>query len=150
MQDLPKCGPDFAKAVPEELKDRVTFQAHSFLEPQPTQADIFVFKYIMIDWNDVMAERIVRSLIPALRPGNKVVVLELASIQFPPGVPMPRAMSRSMTAGDMRMMSLFGQSERSPEQIVKLFTDVDERFEVVKLDLESAPRMLLLEMVWRG
>lgn len=150
VQDLPKCGPDFDQAIPEDVKGRVVFQAHSFLEPQPTQADIFVFKFIFIDWNDTMAERIVKSLIPALRPGNKVVVMELAGIKFPPGVAMPRAMTRGMSAGDMRMMGLFGQSERDPEQIAKLFTDVDDRFEVVKADLDSAPRLLLLELVWRG
>lgn len=150
VQDLEKCAPHFEEAVPDDLRDRVSFQAHSFLDDQPTVADFYLLKYILIDWNDVMAEKIIRALIPALRPGAKVLVLELAPFQFPPGVPLARAVRRVVAGGDMRMMSLFGQSQRSADDIEKLFTNIDNRFEVVKADLETAPQMLLLELVWRG
>lgn len=136
--------------MPKELRDRVSFQPHSFLDVQPTVADMYLLKYILIDWNTPLATKIIRNLIPALRPGARVLVMELIALEYPPGVPMPRALNRLTSSGDMRMMSLFGHSERTAQAIQDLFTSVDERFEIVKADTTSVPRILILELVWRG
>ena len=150
VQDLPKCEPDFEKSIPKELRDRMFYQPHSFFDEQPTVADMYLLKYILIDWNTPLAKKIIKALIPALKPGARVLVMELVAIETPPGIPMPRALNRSMSSGDMRLMSLFGHSERNSQMIQDLFTSVDSRFEVVKADTETVPRILLLELVWRG
>lgn len=58
-----------------ELQDRITFQAHDFFQDQPVHgADVYLVRHVLHDWSDKYARRILKALIPALRPGAKVVV----------------------------------------------------------------------------
>lgn len=150
VQDLPKCEPDFETTVPQDLRDRVSFQAYDFFTPQPVPADFYLFKYIFYDWPEAYAKRIVGNLIHALKPGARIVVLEYVRTQLPPGLVLPNGIKRGMTSVDVRMMGMFGHSERTVEDVVNLWTGTDERFEVVKADATSRPPVLLLELKWRG
>lgn len=150
VQDLPKCAPDFETTVPAELRDRISFQAYDFFTPQPVSGDFYLFKYIFYDWPEAYARRIVSSLIPALKAGARIVVLEYVKMQLPPGIVLPNGIKRGMTSVDVRMMGMFGHGERTVEDVVNLWTGTDERFEVVKADGTSRPPVLLLELKWRG
>jgi hypothetical protein len=150
VEDLPKCEPDFHKSLPPELKDRVSFKPHSFFDEQPVIGDIYMFKFIFYDWPKPLASQIIKSLVPALRPGTKILCMELISFDLPEGIALPLFLRRYTTAIDVRMMSLFGHSERTARDVQELFTDVDERFEVVRADSATVPKVLMMEMVWRG
>ena len=52
VQDLPKVKPVFEANLPEDVKDRVSFVEHDFFQPQPVQADFYIFKMILHDWPD--------------------------------------------------------------------------------------------------
>jgi hypothetical protein len=77
VQDLPKVIEDAKAKFPADLSDRVTFQAHNFFEEQPVKdADIYFFRWILHDWSDKYCVKILQALIPALKPGARLLFNE--------------------------------------------------------------------------
>lgn len=77
VQDLPKVVAYARTTVPPSLTDRVTFMEHDFFAEQPVRgADVYYFRWILHDWSDKYAVRILRSLIPALKVGARIVLSE--------------------------------------------------------------------------
>lgn len=68
-----------------DLKARIRFEEHDFFTPQPAQADAYIFRHILHDWSDADSIRILSSLLPALRPGAKVLISE-GLLPQPPAV----------------------------------------------------------------
>ena len=60
----------------EDLKSRISFTEYDFFTPQPVQADIYIYRHILHDWNDADSVKILSSLLPSLKPGAKVLVSE--------------------------------------------------------------------------
>lgn len=77
VQDLPKVIKDVE--IPEDLRegDRLKIMAHDFFQEQPVKgADIYFLRWILHDWSDKYAIRIIQNLIPALKEGARVLVNE--------------------------------------------------------------------------
>lgn len=75
VQDLPQVIQGVEP--PPDLRDRVSFMAHDFLTEQPVRdADVYFLRWVLHDWSDLYAIRILRALIPAFRAGSKVVLNE--------------------------------------------------------------------------
>ncbi|PSN75191.1 sterigmatocystin 8-O-methyltransferase precursor [Corynespora cassiicola Philippines] len=75
--DLPKVIDDAKTKAPAELSHRMTFQAHDFFEEQPVKnADVYYFRWILHDWSDKYCVKILRALIPALKPGARLLFSE--------------------------------------------------------------------------
>ena len=76
VQDLPSVIETAAlpDEVDEDVRKRVSFEAHDFLTDQRRQGEVFLLRWILHDWPDLYVVRILRHLRPALRPGNKVLV----------------------------------------------------------------------------
>ena len=78
VQDLPEVIVDGAKLVPPEVVDQVSFMEHEFFQEQPVKdADVYYFRWILHDWSDKYAIKILRALIPALKPGAKILINEM-------------------------------------------------------------------------
>lgn len=61
--------------MPSDLDGRVSFMAHNFLTEQPTHgADVYFFRWIFHNWSDKYCIQILKNLIPALKPGAKIVI----------------------------------------------------------------------------
>jgi hypothetical protein len=78
VQDLPDVI-EGAK-VPEDLKEgsRLSFMAHDFFQEQPIKhADVYLLRWVLHDWSDKYAVKILRALIPALKSGARVLISEL-------------------------------------------------------------------------
>jgi len=59
----------------EGLEDRIVFMAHDFLTEQPVKnAAVYIFRWIFHNWSDEFCLRILRNLIPALKPKAKVII----------------------------------------------------------------------------
>lgn len=58
------------------MADRVRFMTHDFLlEDQPVKgADVYFFRWILHNWSDKYCVKILRGLIPALKPGAKIIL----------------------------------------------------------------------------
>ena len=78
VQDKPEVVKLGQESLPAHLVDRVSFMGHDFFTEQPVKnADIYVLRWILHDWSDKYATRILQALVPALKEGAKVVVVEL-------------------------------------------------------------------------
>ena len=50
---------------------------HDFFEEQPVKgADVYLLRWVLHDWSDSYAVRILRALIPALNKGARVILNE--------------------------------------------------------------------------
>ncbi|OTB08661.1 hypothetical protein M426DRAFT_316674 [Hypoxylon sp. CI-4A] len=152
VQDLPKVKPVFEANLPKDVKDRVSFVEHDFFQPQPVQADIYIFKMILHDWPDQEASKILRALIPALKPGARVILFEYIGAQGESqGPPLPRSIQQMGSATDIRLMALFNGKERPVEAWAKVFKDADERFDVANVKGNAQQGFFAtIEAVWRG
>lgn len=77
LQDLPDVISQARAKLSEEQQERVILMSHDFFEPQPvSDADVFFFRWILHDWADGEAVKILRALVPVLRPGANVILQE--------------------------------------------------------------------------
>ncbi|KAM3423100.1 hypothetical protein BST61_g559 [Cercospora zeina] len=74
VQDLPST---IQAALEQPELNGVKFMEHDFFDPQPVHgADVFMFRWILHNWPDALAIRILQALIPALKPGTKVLIVD--------------------------------------------------------------------------
>ncbi|KAE8373983.1 S-adenosyl-L-methionine-dependent methyltransferase [Aspergillus bertholletiae] len=117
--------------IPHHLKSQVVFLPHSFFKPQSTlsrQADVFLLRHILHDWNDKDCRAILQALAASMKPGASILVAEQI-LQSPGTVSWQR--ERVMRALDMQMMIQFGSKERTYEDWGTLFMSVDPPLEIV-------------------
>lgn len=77
VQDFEAVIQGAGDSLPEQLKDRVRFMAHNFFAPQPIQADVYYCRWIFHNWSDKYSIAILRSLVPALKPGARLLIQEI-------------------------------------------------------------------------
>ncbi|KAL3959287.1 sterigmatocystin 8-O-methyltransferase [Purpureocillium lilacinum] len=156
VQDLGEVKPAFEANVPDELKCRVQFQEHTFFNPQPLQADVYLLKLILHDWPEAESIKILRGLVPAMRPGSKVLFIDYVGKQegskdgkSEDVVALPRSIKAMGTATDIRMMALFNARERAVDEWKGVFAAADPRFEVTRVKADPLSFMVVMEVVWR-
>ena len=77
VQDLPEViQARDPNRLPATVRDRIQFMPHDFMKPQPIIADLYLFRYIFHGWADGPVVKILRQLIPVLKPGARVLVNE--------------------------------------------------------------------------
>jgi hypothetical protein len=157
VQDLAQVAPVFDKnhaEVSADLQSRVSFMEHDMFEPQPVSADIYLIKQILHDWPDAEAVKVLRALIPALKPGARVILVEyIGSKEDEEGgeeEETPRILRGMGSATDLRIMALFNTKERPVGAWKQIFTKADERFEVKDVKAEKTAFYAVVEAVWRG
>jgi chemotaxis methyl-accepting protein methylase len=65
-------------SVPEHLKERITFIDHDMLTPQPVKdADVYFWRVVLHNHPDAVVLKSLQSLIPALKPGAKILIQEI-------------------------------------------------------------------------
>lgn len=75
VEDLPAVVAN--AQVPPDLEQRLSFRAHDFFTEQPVRgADVYLLRSILHDWPDQYAVRILRNLVPAMKPGARVILNE--------------------------------------------------------------------------
>lgn len=130
-----------------ELKPRVSFMAHNFFNPQPVNADIYMIKLILHDWPDEESVKILKGLVPAMRPGSKVLFIDYVGKQSNPD-DLPRSIQQMGTATDLRMLALFSAEERPIEAWQKLFEAADKRFVIKRVEANPLTFYVVIEAVW--
>ncbi|KAI0869912.1 sterigmatocystin 8-O-methyltransferase [Hypoxylon argillaceum] len=162
VQDMPMVRAVFDAECPADLRGtRVSFAEHDMYAPQTTPADIYMLKLILHDNSDAESVRILRALIPGLRAGNRVIVIEyIGKVDESEGEgegegetqkePLPLSVRQMGTATDLRMMALFNAKERPAESYRGIFKAADERFDVVHIKADPLSFIAVIEAVWRG
>jgi hypothetical protein len=130
--------------------EHVKFQAHDFLTPQPVcGASAYFLRFILHDWPTEYCLRILRALIPALRKGSRVVVMD--GIVPEPGV-LGKLDERRITGYDVLMKALFNAKERSENEWRALFdeADTEKRFEIIQVLQPKGSQLGFIVAEWQG
>ncbi|XXH00700.1 hypothetical protein Hte_007050 [Hypoxylon texense] len=148
VQDVESVVTEARKDIPSDVSARISFMTHDFFTPQPVSgADIYFFRWIFHNWSDKYGIRILRSLIPALKPGARIIVSE--AILPGPGE-VPKAMETRMRSFDLVMTSIQNAKERELADWVELFRNADRRFELQEPIRPPGSNHSILVAVWKG
>lgn len=111
--DLAHCAEGAASLAGEAgVGDRCGFATGSFFESVPAGADLYLMKSVIHDWNDERSTAILRAGRTALRPGARLVVVEVVVPDRAGTSPLDQ-----MIAGtDLNMLVMTGGSERTEAQ----------------------------------
>ncbi|TAQ85329.1 hypothetical protein B7494_g6337 [Chlorociboria aeruginascens] len=142
-EDLMK---EHRKLIPEPLNSRITFMQHDFFEEQPVKnADVYFFRCTMHNWADEFAIKILRALIPALKPGARIVIQDngLAS----PGT-IGLSDETHQRIMDIMSLCLTNSKEREEEEWKLLFEQADSRFKWLGAKLPEGSRLWIIDAVW--
>ncbi|KAF4548436.1 O-methyltransferase domain-containing protein 10 [Elsinoe fawcettii] len=123
VQDLPETVEVGARNCPEELKSKVSFVAHDFFKDQPQHATkddqsiAYFARFILHDWSDKYAQKILQPLASALRPQDTVILNEVV-------VPEPGELPRDLEKGthDRDLLMLMNLNGR--ERTLGAFNDI--------------------------
>ncbi|MFI9585842.1 methyltransferase [Streptomyces sp. NPDC052236] len=124
-----------ASAAALGVTDRFTFVGGDFFDEVPS-ADVHLLKFVLHDWDDDACVRILRNCREALRPGGRVLVMELLVDKV--GTPGLEPLM------DLNMMALSTGRERSLDEFENLF----ERAGLTPArTMSSASRVSVLEAI---
>jgi len=113
--DLPTVATRARTAIEDaDLQGRCRVESGSFLETVPAGADLYLMRHVPHDWSDEDAARILRNCRSAMRPGGRVVVVEIV---------VPAGNDPSFAKWMDLMMITYGGKERSENQYRRLFSD---------------------------
>jgi len=88
------------------VSERVEKVSGDFFSSIPVEADVYLLKFIIHDWNDEQSEAILKNLARSARPGAKVLLVE-SVVEEDDSVP---SMSKVM---DLNMLAMTGGKERT-------------------------------------
>ncbi|KAF2791438.1 putative O-methyltransferase [Melanomma pulvis-pyrius CBS 109.77] len=145
VQDRPEPVAEGRAKLDPELKDRVTFMEHDFFQDQTVRADVYLLRWILHDWSDKYAIKILRALIPALKRGARVVLNEFV---LPPPGAASAYQSKVLRTMDLSMLELHNGKERDADDWEKLFSDCDPRFKFLGTTRVPGSRLGVVEAKW--
>ncbi|KAI1389995.1 S-adenosyl-L-methionine-dependent methyltransferase [Hypoxylon trugodes] len=149
VQDLEPVVEAAKKDAPADVAERVSFQSYDFLtSEQPVKgAGVYFFRWIFHEWSDKYAVKILQNLIPALRPGAKIVVNDEV-------LPVPGTVGAfeelRIRDLDLTMAELQNSHERELDDWKKLFKSADERFEFLEAKRPEGSNMWVIVLEWKG
>ncbi|KAL4964248.1 S-adenosyl-L-methionine-dependent methyltransferase [Aspergillus stella-maris] len=150
IQDMPDIVAQGEILLPDDLMDRVTFQAHDFFTPQPKNvhgADVYLLRSVLHDWSDKYATIILRNLIPGLKKGAKILINE----RIVPGFHEAHYLvERHFREFDMHMLGFQNALERTKEDWEGLIRGADERFQVKGVQQQKGSLLAVIEVTWVG
>jgi hypothetical protein len=145
VQDLEQTAAVGRSMLPHSLKERVEFVGHDFFQDQPSKdVDIYFFRWIFHNWSDKYCIKILRALIPGLKPGAKVLVYENV-------LEDNTVVKHSKKSGaylDMVMLSCYNGSVRTQADWRALFDAADPRFTLTGITKPPGSALSLLEVTW--
>ncbi|CAK1361719.1 uncharacterized protein RHO25_004716 [Cercospora beticola] len=126
----------------------VNFMEHDIFDPQPISgADVYLFRWILHNWPDAFAVRILRALIPGLKPGAKVLVVDEIMPEIGTAPPQVEKNQRIL---DITMLDTFNAKVRELEDWKELFAAADPRFAIVGVKDPQDSRLGFIEVQWQG
>ncbi|KAK0641422.1 sterigmatocystin 8-O-methyltransferase precursor [Cercophora newfieldiana] len=134
---------------PEDVGGRVEFMRHDFFTEQPVKgAEVYFLRAVLHNWSDGYAVRILRGLIPALRPGAKVVVNDVVVAEAG-SVSKPAELRTRVS--DLIQVALQNAGDREIGDWVKLFGEADSRFRLTSASpMVGSTRLWTIVVEWEG
>ena len=125
----------------------VEIQAHDFFEDQSLRdVDVFILRWILHDWPDSYAVRILKALIPALKNASRVLIND----QVSPGQSgtIPFLAERAVRRMDLVMLSNCNSYEREIEDWERIVKQADSRFHLVRVTPFLKTSTAVVELKW--
>ena len=146
IQDLPKTVAQAIanSIIPAHMADQITFQEHSFFDPQPETADVYFLRMIFHDWADKYAKKILQSLLVAMKPGARILIMDYVTLPY--GT-LRIGEERRMRMRDIQMMVMHNALERDEDEWRRLLAETDLRLKLVKILKPAGSALSLLEVV---
>ncbi|EON70043.1 hypothetical protein W97_09311 [Coniosporium apollinis CBS 100218] len=120
--------------------------AHDSFKPQSVHgADALLFAKVFHNWSDKYAVDVLRTLVPALKAGARVLILERALTER--GT-VSEVEYNEVLAMDLMMMSLLNAGERTREEMSRLFERADEGLKCRKAWRVGGTMYNLYEAIW--
>ncbi|KAL9105191.1 MAG: hypothetical protein Q9187_008773, partial [Circinaria calcarea] len=114
----------------KDLEGRLTFQKHDFFNPQPVHdANAFLLRQCLHNYNDRDCIKILRGLVPALKQCNPGTPLLINDIIMPESGTTTRFEERHFRHIDLTMLVGFGAKQRTEREFNTLFKEADPRLE---------------------
>ncbi|KAI3324566.1 sterigmatocystin 8-O-methyltransferase [Xylariaceae sp. AK1471] len=133
--------------LPEELRGRLHFEAHDFFQPQIVKADVYFLRLVLHNWSDKYAVRILRALIPALKHGSRVVIMDACMKER--GV-LPLWKEKIVRTVDMMMGVLLNARERTYGEWKALLAEADHGFILKEVIEPQESALALIDVRWNG
>lgn len=129
----------------EAVAARIRLQAHDFFEEKPVQgADVYFFRWIIHNYSTLDAVRLLKKLVPALKPGARVINDHCLR---QPGSENPWD-ERLMRSMELVMLMLLNAPEREEHEFRALFEAADTHFVFKGFTRTEGCRMSIVEAVW--
>ncbi|TGJ87886.1 hypothetical protein E0Z10_g869 [Xylaria hypoxylon] len=129
----------------------VSYEIHNFWDSQPiVGADVYFLRQVIHDWPDKEAVDILRALIPALKPGARILVSEYV-------VPSPKELGRPdqlleakmIRQMDLQMMAILNARERTLDELASLFAAADPRLRFnAAYQVPDDRKVCIFEAIW--
>lgn len=126
-----------AKFADAGLSGRAEVVAGSFFDPLPVSSDVITLSFVLHNWSDEDAVRILRNCGAALEQGGTLLVIERADDS--PAKPEP-----GFTSGDLRMLAYIGGRERTYDEWRELARTAGMAIDSVSPALAYGARVLTL------
>ncbi|KAK3903503.1 hypothetical protein C8A05DRAFT_14529 [Staphylotrichum tortipilum] len=149
VQDLQKTVDSAPKplSADAQVAERIELVAHDFFAEQVTKdADVYFFRWIMHNYSTPYAVRIIKNLVPALKPGARILINDHCLLE--PGRESPWD-ERVMRRMDVVMLTLLNAQERTEEEFRALFAAASDGFVFKGVTRPKGCRMSIIEAVWK-
>lgn len=117
-----------------KTSERIEKIGGNFFEEIPVEADIYLLKFIIHDWNDAQSETILKNLAKSAKSGAKVLLVE-SVVEEDDNTP---SMSKIM---DLNMLSMTTGKERTENEYAELFGKTG--FKLIKIIPTQSPNQIV-------
>jgi len=122
--------------------DRVEFMTHDMFQEQPViDADVYLIRFVLHDWSDEYAARIIQRVVPGLENGAELLIDDTC---LPEYGTMSAYDQRFLQATSLTMKAIQNGRERDLEDWKDLLRVADERLVVRKLMKPASSALSIL------
>ncbi|TVY82611.1 O-methyltransferase gsfB [Lachnellula suecica] len=144
VEDLPEII--YTANVPDDLNGRLEFKSHDFFTEQPVKyANVYYIRWVLHDWSDKYARKILQNLVPALKNGAKVILNEVC---LPEPNVLPYYHAQLISGFNLSMRQSFNSKKRDAEEWVELLRSVDKRFKLDRIVCSPGSMLAVIKVVW--
>lgn len=146
VHDLSHVVSQARSQLPSDLKDRIEFVEHDFFTPQTgeTAPAAFIMRYILHNWADKYATRILQNLVPAMRKGTKLLIYEYV-LEDRPVTDLTGRFGFQM---DAIMATICNAKERTAAEYEHILKSTDPRYVVEAVCRPEGSTMSIVEVGW--
>lgn len=148
VQDLPHVVKQAQAQLPAEFKGRISFEAQNFMDPQPqgNSHETILISRCLHNWSDYQSSLILRSLIPALRNGSKILIWDSVLDDQP----VKKWSQRLNLQQDLVMATISSGKDRTAEEFRHVLELSDARFKIESIYRPEGSKLSMIEASWNG